>query len=108
MDDTVVTLLRAILQELSILSAPVKSRAETLFREEFLTTDARHKIWGVIENSTSADIATAASCSERAVQLFVAELVEAGLVKVVQNRPRLVEKDPSRVALYFLAKGRLS
>lgn len=106
-DGTLLQLAREILLEIRLLSAPIKAKAEDLFEKDFLTSDTRKAMWANLEHTAAADVAVLAGCKERNVQAFMAELVEAGLVKTIQDKPRLLEKDSARIAAHYLRKGSL-
>jgi len=104
-DERVVTLLASIDRRLALLTAPQERDMRRRLEQDLLRTDARTKIFDAIDGRrTSQEIAKAASVSDRAVQLFVKELLDAALVRdtgASVGRAVIVEQDAHGIAQWY-------
>lgn len=106
--DESLRLLRSIDRRLALLTAPQAVDLEQRLNADLLRTSAREAMWDAMDGQRgSAEIARAAGASERAAQMFVKELLDAGLVQVVEGavgRGLLVEKDDDAIVRWYLKR----
>jgi len=108
-DDEAIRLLRSIDRRLALMSIREEREVQGRLNEEVLRTDARKAMFNAIDGRRSSpEIARALGVSERAVQMFVKELSEEGLVRPVARtgRGNLVEKDDIGIAEWQLRRAR--
>jgi predicted HTH transcriptional regulator len=104
-DEAILTLLQSIDRRLALLTLTQQKDIQQRLNKEVLRTDARLAIYQAINgNRTSPDIAKMTGASERAVQMVVKELLDAGLVRQTGKAGRgpLVERDESGVIKWYL------
>ena len=109
MDDESVRLLRSIDRRLALLTVREERELQMRLNEEILRTEARRAMFNAIDGRRgSPEIAKAVGASERAVQMFVKELSDAGLVRPVSRsgRGNVVEKDEIGIAEWQLRRAR--
>lgn len=109
MDDESVRLLRSIDRRLALLTVREEREVQLRLNEEVLRTDARTAMFHAMDGRRgSPEIARAVNASERAVQMFVKELMDLGLVKPVSRsgRGNVVEKDETGIAEWQLRRAR--
>jgi hypothetical protein len=108
-DDEEIRLLRSIDRRLALLTVREEREVQLRLNEEILRTEARKAMFNAIDGRRgSPEIARAVGASERAVQMFVKELADAGLVKPVgrTGRGNVVEKDEIGIAEWQLRRAR--
>lgn len=109
MDNNIVeTLLKQILEELSLLTVSTKTNAYQKFKEEFLTSELREKMYNSFDGErTLPEISKELECKLNTLQVFVQSLVEKDLVKAeTTGKSRIISKSMSKIALYY-AKAEL-
>ena len=103
-------LLRSIDRHQALLTAPQERDLRQRLASELLRTEARVAMFDAIDGRRgSPQLAKAADASERAAQMFVKELLDAGLVRVVggtTGRGFLVEKDDDAIAQWYVRRTR--
>jgi len=103
-------LLRSIDRRLALLTAPQERDLRQRLVSEVLRTEARVAMFDAIDGRRgSPQLARTAEASERAAQLFIKELLDAGLVRVVggtTGRGFLVEKDDDAIAQWYARRIR--
>jgi hypothetical protein len=108
-DDESVRLLRSIDRRLALLTVREEREVQLRLNEEVLRTEARRAMFNAIDGRRgSPEIARAVGASERAVQMFVKELSDDGLVRPVTRpgRGNVVEKDEIGIAEWQLRRAR--
>lgn len=99
MDDEAVRLLRSIDRRLALLTVREEREVQMRLNEEILRTEARRAMFNAIDGRRgSPEIARAVGASERAVQMFVKELSDAGLVRAVTRAGRGMSSRRTRSA----------
>ena len=110
MDDEAIQLLRSIDRRLALLTGPQERDMRQQLIAVVLRTEARVLMFDSIDGLRgSPELARAAKVSERAAQMFVRELLEAGLVRVVggtTGRGFLVERDDDAIVQWYLERAR--
>jgi hypothetical protein len=108
-DDEVLRLLASVDRRLALLTASQDRELRETLKAELLRTPARIAMFDGLDGERgSAELATLGNVSERAAQLFVKELQELGLVRVVsgggQGRTLIVERDEAGIIDWFLTR----
>lgn len=97
MDNDIVELLRSIDRRLSLLTASQERDLREWLVAEVLRTEARTLMYDAVDGRRgSPEIARAAGVTERAAQMFVKDMLDSGMLRVVDGasgRGILVEKD---------------
>lgn len=109
MDDESIRLLRSIDRRLALLTVREEREVQLRLNEEVLRTEAKRAIYDAIDGRRgSPELAHAVRASERAVQMFVKELSDLGLVRPVTRagRGNVVEKDEVGIAEWHLRRAR--
>lgn len=106
-DDELVRLLRSIDRRLALLTASQDRRLRETLKTDLLRTPARIAMFEGIDGvGGSGELANLGGVGDRAAQLFVKELQELGLVRVVagggQGKPLIVERDEAAVIDWYL------
>jgi len=98
--------LKSIDRRLALLTAKEERAVRKALDVEILTTASRATMWDVIDGKTgSPELGKIAKVSERSAQVFVKDLLDAGLVKVVANaRGTVVEKDDDAILQWYLRR----
>jgi hypothetical protein len=106
-DPEILSVLRSIDRRLALLTGSEERDVHRALVEDILTTPARVAMWDAIDGRTgSLDLAKGAKVSERAAQLFVKDLLDAGLVRPVGGaRGTVVEKDEDAIVQSYLRRG---
>jgi hypothetical protein len=108
--DESLRLLRSIDRRLALLTASQAVDLRQRLVAELLRTDARVAMWDAIDGRRgSPEIARTARASERAAQMFVKEMLDAGLVGTVGGAPGrgvLVEKDDDAIVGWYIRQMR--
>lgn len=108
MNSDIVELLRSIDRRLSLLTAPQERGLREWLVEEVLRTEARTLMYDAVDGRRgSPEIARAAGVTERAAQMFVKDMLEVGLLRVVDGasgRGILVEKDYQALVDLYLQR----
>lgn len=103
-------LLRSIDRRLALLTVPQERDLRQRLIADVLRTDARVTMFDAIDGRRgSPQLAQTAGASERAAQMFVKELLDAGLVRIVggtTGRGFLVEKDDDAIAQWYVLRTR--
>jgi hypothetical protein len=109
-DEEAIQLLRSIDRRLALLTAQQAMDVEQRLAGDVLRTAARQAMWDAIDGRRgSPEIARVANASERAAQLFVKELLDAGLVRIVEGatgRGVVVEKHDDAIVKWYLLRSR--
>jgi hypothetical protein len=104
-DERVLRLLASIDRRLALLVAEQERDLRNALNAE-LRTEARIRMFNLIDgNRMSPELAKAANVSERAAQLFVKELLDAGLVRDTGKGGRrtvVVERDDDAIVQWYL------
>jgi predicted transcriptional regulator len=102
--------LRSIDRRLALLTGPQERDLRRALVGDLLKTPARVKMFdGINGQRGTADLVKLAGVSERAVQQFVKELTELGLVRPVaggERRGVVVERDEDAIVQWYLQKTR--
>jgi DNA-binding IscR family transcriptional regulator len=93
-----------------LLTAQQEVDVEQRLTTDFLRTTARQAMWDAIDGRRgSPEIARLAQASERAAQMFVKELLDAGLVQSVEGatgRGLVVEKNDDAIVRWYLRRSK--
>jgi hypothetical protein len=104
-DERVLSLLASIDRRLALLTAGQERDLRQAFNEE-LRSQARIRMFELIDgHRTSAELAEPANVGERAAQLFVKELIEAGFVRDTgrgSGRTVVVERDDDAIVRWYV------
>ena len=105
-DDTMLDVLRSIDRRLALLTMTQERDVRKALISDILTTPARLAMWDTIDGKVgSTELAKAAKVSDRAAQLFVKDLIDAGLVKTVSSaRGTVVAKDEDAIVQWYLRR----
>lgn len=109
MDDESVRLLRSIDRRLALLTVPQERDVREKLDAEVLRTEARMAMFEAIDGKRgSPELALSIGASERAVQMFVKDLADLGLVRAVgkAGRGNVVEKDEEGIVRWYLHRPR--
>lgn len=110
MDDEAIKLLRSIDRRLALLTGPQEREVRQRLISDVLRTEARVQMFDNIDGRRgSPELARTANVGERAAQMFVRELLDAGLVRVVAGttgRGFLVERDDDAIVQWYLERTR--
>ena len=103
MDGNVEYLLKAILDELQLLTVKTKTQAVQRFNAEFLTSDLRRQMYEAFDGQrTLQQISADTGCKINTLQIFAQSLVEKDLVNFeVQGSARIFSKALSKIAIYY-------
>lgn len=103
-DDEMLSVLRSIDRRLALLTGKEERDVRKALVAAILTTRAREAMWDAIDGRTgSPELAKVAKVSERGAQLFVKDLLDAGIVRPVANaRGTTVEKDEDAIVRWYL------
>jgi hypothetical protein len=104
--DETLRVLRSIDRRLALMTAKEERDLRKALNGAILTTSARESMWDAIDGKTgSPELAKIGKMSERGAQLFVKDLLDAGLVKQVTSaKGTVVEKDNDAVVQWFLRR----
>lgn len=109
-DETLLAVLRSIDRRLALLTGPQERDLRRTLIADLLKTQARVKMFdGINGQRGTADLVKLASVSDRAVQQFVKELTELGLVRPVDGGDRrgvVVERDDDAIVQWYLQRAR--
>jgi hypothetical protein len=109
-DEATLRLLRSIDRRLALLTGPQERDLRQRLVADVLRTDARVSMFDAIDGRRgSPEIARTTRASERAVQMFVKELLDLGLTRVVPGvtgRGVVVEKDEDALVQWYLRRTR--
>ena len=107
MENHVEKLLEEILEELRLLT--VKSKAESFkkFRDEFLNTEQKQKIYAAIDGqATLPEISERIGCGVSTVQHFAQKLIDNNLVRYVPaGKAKILFQSPSKIAQFYTNKS---
>jgi lipid-binding SYLF domain-containing protein len=107
-DSESIRLLRSIDRRLALLSGAENRRMRARVVADLLRAPGRTAMFDAIDGQRgSSEIAKAAKVSERAAQLFVKELLDLGLVKVIAGatgRGVLVARDDDALLAWYLER----
>ena len=105
--DETLRVLRSIDRRLALLTGKDERDVRRALIAEILTTPARVSMWDAIDGKTgSPELAKVAKVSERGAQLFVNDLLEAGLVqKVASAKGTIVAKDEDAIVQWYLRRS---
>ena len=100
------TVLKSIDRRLALLTGKEERDVRKALVAEVLTTTARIAMWDAINGrSGSPELAKIANVSPRAAQLFVKELLDAGLVGTVETgRGTVVARDEDAIVQWYLRR----
>lgn len=103
------SLLRSIDRRLALLSGTEKRRMRARLVADLLRAPGRTAMFDAIDGTKgSPDLALAAKVSDRAAQLFVKELLDLGLVRIVPEaaaRGVVVERDEDALVDWYLQRA---
>jgi hypothetical protein len=106
-DEKVVDLLKSIDRRLALLTAPQERAMRQALERDLLRSEGRIKTFNAIDGiRTSPEIAKVAGVGDRAVQLFVKELLDAGLLRDTgssSGRAIVVEHNQDAIVQLFAA-----
>ena len=103
---TLEKLLRDLLEEVQLLTVQTKVDAMQKFSSDFLTSDLRRKMYDAFDGErTLPQISDSIGCKINTLQVFAQQLVDKGLVDyTVKGNARIINKSPSKIALYYATK----
>jgi hypothetical protein len=108
-DDRVVRLLASIDRRLALLTASHERDLRRALEQDLLRSDGRTKMFdGIDGRRTSTEIAKVAGVSDRAVQLFVKEMLDAGFVRDAgtgSGRAVVVERDDGALVQWYAGRN---
>jgi hypothetical protein len=108
-DTDSVRLLRSIDRRLALLSGAENRRMRAKLVSDLLRAPGRTAMFDAIDGKKpSPDLALAAKVTDRAAQLFVKELLDLGLVKIVPDAPArgiVVERDEDALVDWYLQRA---
>jgi hypothetical protein len=106
-DEKVVVLLRSIDRRLALLTASDERAMKQALDRDVLRSENRIRMFNAIDGErTSPEIAKVAGVTDRSVQLFVKELLDAGLLRDKgsgSGRAIVVEHDQDAIVQWFAA-----
>jgi hypothetical protein len=107
-DSESIRLLRSIDRRLALLSGAEDRRMRARLVSDLLRAPGRTAMFDAIDGKKgSPDLALAAKVSDRAAQLFVKELLDLGLVRIVPDaavRGVVVERDEDALVAWYLER----
>jgi predicted transcriptional regulator len=110
MEADVLSALKSIDRRLALLTGPQERDLRRTLIADLLKTPARVKMFDGIDGSRgTADLAKLADVSDRAVQQFVKELTELGLVQPADGGGRrgvVVARDEDAIVQWYLQRTR--
>jgi hypothetical protein len=101
------TVLRSIDRRLALLTGKEERDVRKALIADLLTTPARLVMWDAIDGRRgSPELGRIAKVSERAAQLFVKELLDAGLVQAAgtAGRGMLVARNDDAIVQWYLKR----
>lgn len=101
------TVLKSIDRRLALLAGKEERDVRNALISDILTTPARLAMWDAIDGRTgSPELGRVAKVSERAAQLFVRELLDAGLVRAAgaAGRGMLVTRDEDAIVQWYFRR----
>jgi hypothetical protein len=100
------TVLRSIDRRLALLTGKQERDVRKALIADLLTTPARVGMWDAIDGRTgSTELAKIAKVSERAAQLFVKDLLDAGLVSATSaGRGTVVARNEDAIIQWYLRR----
>lgn len=105
-DDGSLELLRSIDRRLALLTGPQERDVRQRLIADILRTQARLRMFDAIDGQRgSPELGRVAQVSERAAQVFVKELLDLGLVRVVggsTGRGFIVARDDDAIVQWYL------
>jgi hypothetical protein len=106
-DEETLKVLRSIDRRLALLTGREERDLRRTLIADVLTTPARLAMWDAIDGKIgSPELAKLANVSERAAQLFVKDILDVRLVKVLPNvRGTVVEKDEDEIVQWYLRRA---
>jgi hypothetical protein len=109
-DDDLVRLLTSIDRRLALLTASQDRDLRQTLRSELLRTPARIAMFDGLDGERgSGELAKLGGVGDRAAQLFVKELQDLGLVRVVsgggQGKTLIVERDEAAIIDWYLQRN---
>jgi hypothetical protein len=108
-DDDVLRLLTSIDRRLALLTATQERDLRAALASDVLTTDGKIAMFDAINGQRGgAELAKVAGLSARSGQLFVAELLDLGLVRQVEGTSGgavIVERDDAAILAWYLQRG---
>jgi hypothetical protein len=109
-DDATLRLLQSIDRRLALLTGPQERELQARLSADVLRTDARVAMFDAIDGKRgSPEIAKLTGASERAVQMFVKDLLDDGFARVVPSatsRGLVVEKDEEAIVQWYVRRPR--
>jgi hypothetical protein len=101
------SVLRSIDRRLALLTGKEERDVRRALIADVLTTPARVAMWDSIDGKRgSPELSKAAKVTERAAQIFVNDLLAAGLVRSVPaSRGTVVAKDDDAIVQWFLRRA---
>jgi hypothetical protein len=105
-DPEVLSVLRSIDRRLALLTGKEERDMRRALLDEVLTTPARVAMWDAIDGKIgSPELSKLAKVSDRAAQLFVKDLLDAGLVRPVTGvRGTVAEKDEDAIVRWYVGR----
>ncbi len=108
-EEEVIRLLASIDRRLALLTASQEHDMRQALEWKLLRSEGRIRMFESIDGRrTSPEIAKAAGVSDRAAQLFIKELLDAGLVQdtgLGRGRAVVVAHDDVAIARWFVSQG---
>ena len=99
-------LLNDLLEEIRLLTIPVKASALQKFKNEFLSSDLRREMYEAFDGErTLPQISGDIGCKLNTIQIFAQQLVDKELVDYeYKGNARIIKKSPAKIALYYATK----
>lgn len=108
-NEATLRLLRSIDRRLALLTVVQERDLRHRLASDLLRTEARVAMFDALDGTlTSPELARTVGVSERAVQMFVKELLDAGLARPTgkTGRGHLVERDEDAIVQWYLQRTR--
>ena len=106
-DRETLRLLRSIDRRLALLTGPQERQLRARLTSDLLRTSARVAMFNAIDgHNSSPELGKAGGVTDRAAQLFVKELLDAGLVEPVDEdtgRSIIVNRNEDAIVRWYLA-----
>lgn len=105
-DEYLKSIIAALLEEVRLLTVPIKANALKRFQADFLTTDMRRQAYAAFDGDRSIQqISADIDCKPNTLQVFVQTLVAEDLVDVeTRGKSQIIRKSMSKIAVYYADK----
>ncbi len=96
-----------LLEEIRLLTVQTKAEALKKFKDEFLTSDLRQKMYNAFDGEkTLPQISSELECKVNTLQIFTQSLIEKDLVNYeMRGNSRIISKSLSKIAVYYANKS---